>query len=417
MEQGPAVPAYVLRGHEVPIHALAFYAGNTFLISGDSDGWLVIWSLSSKRPVAVWKGHEAGVLQIKDWTNHRLVSHGRDHKLRVWQVRLEDLSSLSTKLPTEASGSIADQPQPWLLHSMSVSALNFCAFSMCEEPYQEASVQDATPQVLAFPNGLDSGGIDIFQLPSEKRLSQIKSDKDSPTGMVMAISIFHQKDESSLRLVVVSGYEDGRVMIHVHQGDPSNPEQTNRWQRLMSSKPHSQPVLSLELLPSRTHFLTSSADATIAKFPLPSPSGTAAPEPQPEKSVNTKHAGQQCLSVRSDGKIFATAGWDGRVRVYSCKTLKGLAVLKWHKVGVYSTAFAIVTDSDGDGDGGRIQSNESAKTREASSDGTSMSKSTEITRGINALDLIKEQRESKARRTHWLAAGGKDGKISLWDIY
>jgi len=73
MERGPAVPAYILRGHEAPIHALHFYAGNSLLASGDSNGWLVIWSISSKRPLAVWRAHDAGILQIQHWTNNRLV--------------------------------------------------------------------------------------------------------------------------------------------------------------------------------------------------------------------------------------------------------------------------------------------------------------------------------------------------------
>jgi len=30
---------------------------------------------------------------------------------------------------------------------------------------------------------------------------------------------------------------------------------------------------------------------------------------------------------------------------------------------------------------------------------------------------VKEERDRKAKTTHWLAAGSKDGKISLWDIY
>jgi hypothetical protein len=34
-----------------------------------------------------------------------------------------------------------------------------------------------------------------------------------------------------------------------------------------------------------------------------------------------------------------------------------------------------------------------------------------------ALDAIKDQRNARAQNTHWLAGGGKDGKISLWDIY
>jgi hypothetical protein len=36
---------------------------------------------------------------------------------------------------------------------------------------------------------------------------------------------------------------------------------------------------------------------------------------------------------------------------------------------------------------------------------------------FGSLAAIKEQRSRKAQLTHWIAAGSKDGKISLWDIY
>ncbi|KAL2407934.1 ASTRA-associated protein 1 [Exophiala dermatitidis] len=414
-QQRPAVPTYILRGHEAAIHALHFYSNNAFLVSGDSDGWLVIWSLTTKRPVAVWKGHDAGIMAIHHWTDERLISHGRDHKLRVWQVRPEDLDGLSQRLPAEqTSADTSTQAQPWLLHSLSVNALNFCAFSMCDEeedPHQQRQRQNSgapRPQLIASPNGLDSGGIDISQLPSEKRISQIHSQKESSTGMVMAVSLFHDRQNSET-LVLVSGYEDGRVMVHSYHGRPSADGQSqSEWELRAVSKPHSQPVLSLGVLPSRDFFFTSGADAMIAKFPLALSNRKEEGDLQPEKIVNTKHAGQQGLSVRLDGKIFATAGWDARVRVYSSRTLKELAVLKWHKVGCYATAFAdihIVPD--------KITSVGESNFDSTVSPGTSHA----VTSSVSALDMIKRQREERARMTHWLAAGGKDGKISLWDIY
>jgi ASTRA-associated protein 1 len=71
----PAVPAYVLRGHTKPIHALAFLHQNAHLASGDSDGWLVVWSLASKRAVAVWKAHEGAILGLREWGRERLVTY------------------------------------------------------------------------------------------------------------------------------------------------------------------------------------------------------------------------------------------------------------------------------------------------------------------------------------------------------
>lgn len=138
-------------------------------------------------------------------------------------------------------------------------------------------------------------------------------------------------------------------------------------------------------------------DDVIAKNPLLYGKGIWDTDLKPIKICQTKHSGQQGLRIRSDGKIFATAGWDARVRVYSAKTMRELAVLKWHKIGCYATAFAQtdvinsepeITDIDG---GDR-----------------------NLTKRKNS---VQQTRDEKAQTTHWLAAGSKDGKISLWDIY
>lgn len=61
----PAAPAYIFRGHISPIHSLRFYRNNLRLISGDADGWIVIWNIVTKRPVAVWKAHEGAILAVE----------------------------------------------------------------------------------------------------------------------------------------------------------------------------------------------------------------------------------------------------------------------------------------------------------------------------------------------------------------
>ena len=74
MAQGPAIPTYILRGHAAPVHNLLFFNANAFLASADSNGWLIVWSIVSKRPVAVWKAHEGSVNGIKFWTPDRLIT-------------------------------------------------------------------------------------------------------------------------------------------------------------------------------------------------------------------------------------------------------------------------------------------------------------------------------------------------------
>ena len=254
--------------------------------------------------------------------------------------------------------------------------------------------------------------------------------------MAMCLKIFYKSE----KLTLVSAFENGFVSVHYLDST------SEAWIMTYRSQAHSQPVLSLDVHPDHEYFVTSSADSIIAKHPIPhSPqeiiettskktskktSGNSGNAPNsgsvsalseglsgkanhfsvktqewkdPIKTINTKHSGQQSLSMRSDGRIFATAGWDSNVRVYSSKTLKEMAVLQWHKVGAYAVAFS------------NVQTAETAKTAEPTAETTSGSTSTANT--SVAVTTVKERRLRKAKDTHWIATGSKDGKVALWDIY
>ncbi|KAL8807949.1 MAG: hypothetical protein Q9182_000415 [Xanthomendoza sp. 2 TL-2023] len=403
----PAQPSFVLRGHSAQVHAVRFIQGNARLLSADAEGWIVSWSLASKRPVAVWRAHINAVLGISSWGQDRIITHGRDSKLAVWQLGLKDENSIGTTLPVDNPPTTT--PQPWLLHMLTVNTLNFCSFAMCLDGIPQTHItqmaikarQHPPPILIAVPNTIDSGGvssliphiqqtlrlpedlqIDVYQLPSESRAAMIHADRNITTGMVMALDI----QAESTRLQVVAGYESGHTMVFV-QSDPGA-----QFQRLYCAQPHSQPT-----------------DAIIAKHPLPAVQGIWKTELKPFKVVQTKHSGQQGLQVRSDGKIFATAGWDSRVRVYSSKTMKELAVLKWHKVGCYTTAFAEVESCCCS-----IKMEDDVPVKQEDTDDQDEKS---IVHDTAAISTFQQRRDIKAQTTHWLAAGSKDGKISLWDIY
>ena len=211
----------------------------------------------------------------------------------------------------------------------------------------------------------------------------------------MALGILAETSQ----IQVTAGYESGHTMVFV-QNDPGAP-----FQRLYCHRPHSQPILSLSISPDHDHYFTSSADAILAKHPLPAAKSIWKTELQSLKISKTKHSGQQGLQVRSDGRVFATAGWDARIRVYSTKTMKELAVLKWHKGGCYATAFAAIGDGTLDGDAAQA-------TEDLKSLGNM-----DLVQQSSAVNTVQQRRDEKARSTHWLAAGSKDGKVSLWDIY
>lgn len=329
------------------------------------------------------------------------------------------------------------QSQPWMLHSLPVNALNFCAFDMIflgdvlrpKEDKQKppgsftnpsTSPSDnvsLSPVLFAVPNALNSGAIDIFHLPSERRVSIIPVDTSTNAGMVMAVRLL--VSPSSGELCAASAYEDGHAMIFVRRGqlkEQDIPSSTGdngvpwKWEKVYTSRPHTQPVLSIDVAPSKEYFFSSSADALLVKHPIPTPGAVVSyVEESPLKTVNTRHSGQQGLRIRSDGKIFATAGWDCRTRVYSCRTMKELAVLKWHQDGCYAAAFADVSTESPPTMGMRAESQEKNENE----------MDTQLTKRAGGFSLatVQHKRNQKAQMTHWLAAGSKDGKISLWDIY
>ena len=70
----PAQPQYILRGHSSQIHAVVFLRKNTRLLTGDADGWTVLWNLATKRPVAVWRAHDGPILGLSEWTPNRIIT-------------------------------------------------------------------------------------------------------------------------------------------------------------------------------------------------------------------------------------------------------------------------------------------------------------------------------------------------------
>ncbi|KAF4125426.1 WD40 repeat [Geosmithia morbida] len=387
-----AAPKNILRGHKSQVHSAIFIRNNTRLATGDADGYVVLWDLTIARPRAVWRAHGGGILGIRGWGD-RIITHGRDHKLIVWQLGEEDEKRLSVSLPLEGTTSSKQsehRPDPWILH------------------------------------------IDIFSLPSQSRIHTVKDTSKRDTGMAMSISLLNLEGQITLIAAFENGHVSVRRLLDTRDQDGGNSSQ--QWVTTYRTQAHSQPILSLDVHPTLEYFISSGADAIIAKHPIPTrqqehiilsqdqdqnqrqhfdPDNRVVQEvddeeveratttttttlkewEHPLKTVNTRHSGQQSLRIRSDGKIFATAGWDTRVRVYSCKTMRELAVLSWHRVGCYAVALAGV-------EGAAAEAGAAAA---GTGTGTAVSR-------IGVTTSVKDRRIHQAKTAHWVAVGDKDGR-------
>lgn len=56
--------------------------------------------------------------------------------------------------------------------------------------------------------------------------------------------------------------------------------------------------------------------------------------------IALKNAGINSVSIRKDQKVFSTGGWDGRVRIFSWKSMRPLAVLTEHKTAVTDISYS-----------------------------------------------------------------------------
>lgn len=68
-------PKAILRGHKAQIHAATFIRGNKRLITGDAEGYVVLWDLTIMRPRAVWRPHENAILGIAGWGDDKIITY------------------------------------------------------------------------------------------------------------------------------------------------------------------------------------------------------------------------------------------------------------------------------------------------------------------------------------------------------
>ncbi|WWC88338.1 uncharacterized protein L201_003248 [Kwoniella dendrophila CBS 6074] len=415
----PPPPFHLLRSHHSPLSSLCFNQSNTLLYSGDQDGYITILDLRARRVIAYWKGHEGGVLGLEEWQGG-LVSHGRDNVIHFYDALKKPYISFGIG-GKEKKG-------PEIIKSLPTNALNFCEFSLLplsDSPNSEEFMGNGKGKgkqkeaLLAVPSLMDSELVDIYHLPSRRRIhasvnyspkpNSITKDSVIPeetrSGLVMSIHL--RQIPSSPQITLSMGYEDGRVELFISTIDSISEvydarmlKSPNPWKLLWKGKGHNEAIMGMDVDSMSKYGWTVSADHRLVRYDFGKVihDKVNVEERAIIKDCAMKQIGNSSVAVNASGKVVAVGGWDGKIRLFSSETFKPLGTLSSHRETVHAISFASPP----------LPSSESHSSE---------------TEDVSTID-IEENDDSDSEidveglppRKRWLASGGKDTKVALWGL-
>ncbi|XP_076234216.1 guanine nucleotide-binding protein subunit beta-like protein 1 isoform X2 [Calliopsis andreniformis] len=188
--------------------------------------------------------------------------------------------------------------------SVNIDFYHYCRFQTFSEKEIIVPIKESNVGLLST---------DTFNV--ELKLNPSKFEK---LGDVMVI-----KPLKNDKLILV-GYEGGKLIL---------------WDIRQKS--------TLDVLPVETCPMALDFDTTLMKGIIGNPSdqlqvfGLSDHSLCNKNKISLKNAGTSVIAIRPDAKIVAVGGWDSRVRIYSWKSLKPLAVLDQHRDTVQDITFSL----------------------------------------------------------------------------
>mmetsp|Transcript_44218 Transcript_44218/g.96466 ORF Transcript_44218/g.96466 Transcript_44218/m.96466 type:complete len:362 (+) Transcript_44218:92-1177(+) len=324
-------PKCVLRGHSAEVTVVKFWgcqqeAGTLSLaaqqvpslFSGSADGQLYLWNMRTHRVAAKVCAHaNTSVQSIHPILGHQLVTHGRDGFIRIWDLK----EKFSVPLLEMSCGSHA-----------------FCSCDV--QPHEIVDSSDEGPLMIACTTG-DAQHVVIWDARQQQVAQHLEASTEvGPHGMCMCI-----RYSSAHHLL--AGWEDGSAeMFDLRRG-----------QSMDRRRLHKEPLLCLDVDPKKQFLITGAADCLLCLVPLKQTdisieSATSVDTGQdnllgdpvtaqiPVTNESSGSGGISSVTIRPDRKVFATAGWDRRVRIWQRRSLKPLAVLRHHTSTVNAVQFS-----------------------------------------------------------------------------
>ncbi|XP_069788706.1 guanine nucleotide-binding protein subunit beta-like protein 1 isoform X2 [Narcine bancroftii] len=296
----PPDPKFVLRGTGASVNTLHFCCKdqvdcNPILYSGSANGRIHVWNLNTCRADTILESHDGKSILWTQTLQSRdsLISQGRDSTICIWDLA---------------------QGRKTVLDCIPLDNYGFCQCSLLDK--------GVSSYLLAFP-GKDLSEVKIIEIPNKTPVWTLKPPADAKLGMPMCLKLWQPL--SCSRPLILIGYEDGSVTLW----DLSEKKILSRLTC------HKEPIMCLDFDPEKVKGISGSSENNLGFWKLDKQQNLKL-----QKMVELVNAGIAHACIRQDKKIVATAGWDHRVRVFSWKTLKPLAVLLYHTASIHCVTFS-----------------------------------------------------------------------------
>lgn len=375
----PPDPVAVLRGHRASVTDICFHDSKPLLLfTGAADGELRIWDSIQHRTLSSSWAHSSphGIISVAASPllgDNKLVSQGRDGTVKCWDFEDGGLSrmpylTIRTNSYHFCKLSLFKKPSSYLAHDGSTlniesgNVLNLTTEDKCKVKPRETIDADVLEETgrdksqggpsplnhsMKLQDSMSTGGpnyvavsgeqsseVEIWDLNTGERVAQLPHSGVGSTmtnsargrGMCLAVQAFIPS-ESQGTLTILAGYEDGSMVWW---------DVRNMGVPLTAVKFHSEPVLSITVDGRCAGGISGAADQKIVCFTLDHQKGTCFVN----KEISLERPGIAGTSIRLDGKIAATAGWDHRVRIYNYHKGSPLAVLKYHSATCNAVSFS-----------------------------------------------------------------------------
>lgn len=308
-------------------------------------------NVQTKAQVACWQAHtvDCAVLSIKSISPNTLVTMARRDCLKLWNFDLS-LSNDSSSSNDNSADNAAHSTNRFVPEfTTQIPIGDYLGFASCDVFKQVNCI------VAAMPGG-PQDAVSVWSVKDRIKICQLRVNETTKVGSVMQLKWVEKRNRVSLLVA----YESGDLCLW----DWSNRD-------LHSIACIKGTPVSLEYDQSLGHGVLGTTEDGIFVFNISSSLDLTI-----VKEMTVTNEGLGCCISRPDSKIYATGGWDNRIRIFSWNKHKPLAVLDYHANSVSCLHYS--------------------PSRVVSYDGAG---------------------PISAGAEHVLAAGSLDASVSLWKIY